>query len=390
MREAVARALANNPGIKAAKIDVDIERARRDAGALSTPYTLQAELENFSGTDNVSGFDFSETTVQVSKMLELGDKRQYRTDVGDAQVSLARVGTTVRELEVTANVSRRYAELLRRQEEIKLAAESVAINRRMLEIVQRRIAVGRASEAEQSSAAVALSRTELIGKRLEFELAGARVGLSTLWGSTAPAFTSVAGDIFLIPALPPYAELEARLAENPELLRISTLSRVQNAQRSLAQSTRRSDIVLSAGVRHLAGNDDFAMVLALSMPFGSSGRAEPRVRESDMSIAKMPMTREDRLLNLKAALFSFYQMLLATSNEYDTLHDQIIPEAERAVRFYERGFELGSYSLLELTASQERLLILRHEALEAAANYHLALIEIESLLGSTNPGGALQ
>jgi outer membrane protein TolC len=60
------------------------------------------------------------------------------------------------------------------------------------------------------------------------------------------------------------------------------------------------------------------------------------------------------------------------------------------VRFYERGFELGSNSLLELSAAQERLLILRSEALDAAASFHLTLIEIESLLGSTRPGGALK
>ena len=101
------------------------------------------------------------------------------------------------------------------------------------------------------------------------------------------------------------------------------------------------------------------------------------------------MTQEEQLLKLKSALFTFYQVLLATQNEYDTLRNQIIPEAERAVQFYARGFELGSYSLLELTAVQERLLALRGNALDAATSFHLTLIEIESLLGSINPGGAL-
>ena len=101
------------------------------------------------------------------------------------------------------------------------------------------------------------------------------------------------------------------------------------------------------------------------------------------------MAQEEQLLNLKSALFTFYQVLLATRNEYDTLRSQIIPEAERAVQFYQRGFELGSYSLLELTAVQERLLALRGNALDAATSFHLTLIEIESLLGSIDPGGAL-
>lgn len=390
LREAVSRALANNPGIKAANLDVDIQQAHREAGALGTPYTMQAEVENFSGTDSASGFDSAETTLQLSKVLELGDKRRYRTTLGDARVSLARVQAKVRELELVAEVSRRYAELLKRQERIKLAAESVEINRRMLSIVEKRVEVGRTSAAERSTAKVTLSRAELTGRRHALELTGAHVRLTTLWGSTTPDFTQVEGDVYSVPELPPFPELKARLADNPELIRIATTSRIDDAKRRLAESRRRPDIELSAGVRQLAAADDTALVVAFSMPFGSSGRADALVRAADVEAAKTPLGRQVRSLELEATLFELYQSLLASRNELDTLREYIIPEAARAVQFYERGFELGSYSLLELTAAHERLLTLRGEALDTAASCHLALIEIESLTGNSNPGGGLQ
>jgi len=390
LQEAVSRALANNPGIKATRLDVDIQQARRDASSLSTPYRLDTEIENFAGTDSVSGFESAETTLQVSKTLELGDKRQYRTELGDAEVGLARMDATVRELELAAEVSRKYAELLRKQEQLNLVAESVSISSRTLEIVQRRVSAGRASAAEESNANVELSRTELIGKRLQFEIAGLRFALASLWGSTNPEFTQARGVIGSMPALPDYPTLETRLAENPYLRRIATNGRMLDAQRRMAESRQSPDILLSAGLRHLAATDDVAMVVSFSMPFGSGGRAEPLIRESNLSISRIPMTQEEQFLKLQSALFGFYQVLLATRTEYDTLSNEIIPEAERAARFYERGFELGSYSLLELTAVQERLLALRGNALDAAASFHLTLIEIESLLGSISPGGALQ
>jgi cobalt-zinc-cadmium efflux system outer membrane protein len=390
LQDAISRALANNPGIRASRLDVDLQQARRDAGALSTPYRLDAEIENFAGTDSVSGLDSAETTFQVSKALELGDKRRYRTEVGDAEVSFALVEANLREVELTAEVSRRYAALLRAQGQLGIVAESIAISERTLDIVQRRVAAGRASEAEESTAKVAVARTKLLGKRLQFELAGLRVRLSSLWGDTAPNFDRVAGDIGITPRLPAYANLESRLSGNPDLRRIASDSRILTAKRMLAQSQQRPDLQLSAGVRHLAATDDVAMVVSLSMPFGSSGRAEPLVRESDVAIARTPVAQEEQLLKLQTALHSFYQNLLAARTEYDILKKQIIPEAEKAVHFYERGFELGSYSLLELTASQERLLALRGEALNAAASSHHTLIEIESLLGNLTPGGALQ
>jgi cobalt-zinc-cadmium efflux system outer membrane protein len=390
LQEAVSRALANNPGIKATRLDVDIQQARRDVGARSTPYRLVTDIENFGGTNSVSGFDATETTLRLSKTVQLGDKRQYRTELGDANVGLVQLDATVRELELAADVSRVYAELLRRQEQVNLVARSIAISNRTVEIVQRRVAAGRASEAEESTANVELYRIELIGRRLQFELAGLRYALSSLWGSTTPDFTQVVGDIGSIPPLPDYASLETRLAENPNLRKIVTNGRILDAQRRLAESQKSPDILLSAGVRHLAATNDAAMVVSFSMPFGSSGRAEPLVRESELSFSRNPMTQEAQLLKLQSALFGFYQGLLSSRMEYDTLNDQIIPEAERAVQFYGRGFELGSYSLLELTAVQERLLALRGDAVDAASSFHLTLIEIESLLGSNNPGGALQ
>jgi cobalt-zinc-cadmium efflux system outer membrane protein len=133
-----------------------------------------------------------------------------------------------------------------------------------------------------------------------------------------------------------------------------------------------------------------AMVVSINMPFGSKKRADSIVRASEIEISKVAMTQTNQLLHLQAALFSFYQALLAAHSELEILQNEIIPEAGRAVQFYERGFELGSYSLLELTASQERLLTVRGQALDAATSFHVALIEIESLLGSFNPGGALQ
>lgn len=390
LQDAVTRALAKNLDIRAATFDVDIERSRRQSGALPTPFKFDAEIENFLGTDSVSGVDSAETTLQVSRVLELGSKQRYRADLGDARVSLAQTDLAVSELELTAEVSRQFAGLLRTQSRIGMVAESVEISNRTLQIVQRRLAVGRASEAEQSSAIVALSRTKLIGERLRYEMASAQVKLATLWGSTDPDFTLAAGDIEALPLLPAYAEFKARLMDNPDIRKTISNRQVLNAKRRLAQSRRNPDIELSAGVRHLAATDDMAMVVGLSMPFGSASRAESFVSTADMEIAKSPLSQNQQQLNVQAALFGFYQTLLSMRSESNTLREEIIPEAERAVSFYERGFELGSNSLLELTAAQERLLTLRSEALDAAASFHLTLIEIESLLGNTRPGGALR
>jgi len=389
LQQAIAKAQANNPGIEAARINADIERARSDTLALGTPYRLEGDIENVAGTGELSGFDASETTLRLSKTLETGDKRTYRQELGDMRTQLATLEITVLETDLGARVSRRYAELLRQQETIILLGESVAIGRRTLAIVQKRVAVGVASEAEEASATVSLNRAELAGKRLDFEIVATRVGLASLWGTTQPGFTRVAGDIYSAPPLPQYATLKARLVDNPQIVRISTEARIRSAEQRVALSNQRADVEVSAGVRHLAASDDVAIVAGFSVPFGAKGRAEPLVRASNSDAARTALVHDGQVLELDASLRTLYQQLLASRTELIALREQIIPEAQRAVEFYEHGFELGSFSLLELTAAQERLLALRRDALDAATSFHLTLIDIESLLGSANPGGAL-
>jgi cobalt-zinc-cadmium efflux system outer membrane protein len=389
LQQATSKALANNPGIEAARLNADIERARSDALALGTPYKLEGEIENVAGSGELSGFDASETTLRLSKMLETGDKRTHRTRLGDMRSQLATLEITVRESNLAAEVARRYTELLRQQEAIDLLTESVAIAERTLEIVRRRVAVGRASEAEETSAIVALERADLAGQRLGFEIVATRVSLASLWGTTQPAFTRAAGDIYSVPAAPAYSSLQERLADNPLIARISTEALIRTAEQRVALSRQSANVEVSAGIRHLAESDDVALVAGFSVPFGAKTRAEPLVRESNSDIARTSLVRDGQVLQLEAALQSLYQQLLASRNELVTLRERVIPEAQRAVGFYERGFELGSFSLLELTAAQERLLAVRRDALDAATACHLTLIDIEGLLGSTNPGGAL-
>ena len=389
LQQALSKALANNPGIAAARIDADIERARSSTLSLGTPYRLEGDIENVAGSGEFSGFDASETTLRLSKTLETGDKREHRQNLGDMRSQLAMLEISMRESSLAAEVSRRYAQLLRQQEAIGLVEESMAIGQRTLDIVRKRVAVGKASDAEEASAVVSLARIELAGKRLDFEIVATRAGLATLWGDAEPAFAHAAGDIYSMPPLPQYSHFASRLAGNADVLRIETEARIRGAEQRIALADQRADVELTAGVRHLAAIDDVAMVVGFSVPFGTKGRGAAAVSEADSGIARTALDRNGQMLELQAAMRALFQQLLASRNELMTLREQILPEARRAVAFYERGFELGSYSLLELTAAQERLLALRRDALDAATSFHLTLIEIESLLGSANPGGAL-
>jgi cobalt-zinc-cadmium efflux system outer membrane protein len=390
LRQAVDKALASNPAIEAAGLTVDVQRAARDVAALGTQYQINTDVQDIFGTGVLEGFDGAETTVQLARTVELGNKRRYREELGNAQVAQAELGVTQQLLDVAAEVSRRYAQVLRSQQRLTLASETLSLNERTLDSVTRRYEVGRASEADRAFAQVAVSRVELIAQRLRYELDGEKARLAAMWAADAPDFSAVAGDLFRTPQIATFEQLADRLEGNVSLLQLDRQVAVNEAGRRLAESAKSPNLQLSGGVRHFSLIDETAFVVSFGIPLGNARRADPQVRSVDARATRLPLDRRSRELELRTQLYVGHTALLATRGQLDGLRERVLPEAEKAVTFYQRGYEIGSNSLLELLAAQQQLLEFRSEVLDLATQFHLALIDIETLLGNDRPGEALQ
>ena len=119
----------------------------------------------------------------------------------------------------------------------------------------------------------------------------------------------------------------------------------------------------------------------MSLPLGSGSRAAPGIESSRLLSDRQPLLYRQRQLELHASLYEIYQELLHALTASQTLHEQIVPEAEQALRGYEKGYRAGRYSLLELSDAQELLLDARLEAVMTASDFHNYRIEIERLTG---------
>ena len=390
LQEAVARALAANPGLKAAQFDVTVEQARRDYAALPTPLQIETQVENFAGSGVASSFGGAEVTLQLGKVIELGGKQRLRTELGEARVSLAELDRDIARLNVAAEVARRFVDVVIHQERVTLAREAIALIVQTNDIVRRRVEVGRTSDAQRMTTEITLAQARLGAERIQSELEAARVRLSTLWAQETPDFSSVAAELYRLPPTASFDDLRRGLENNPELGRFLDAAQIQEAQRRLAESGARPNLLAAAGVRHLGQVDDFGLVFSLSMPIGSATRAGPGVAEAQARVDQSPMNAEQRRLELSATLFGFFQQLSNARSEYMVLSGELLPQAEEAARLYQQGFELGSQTLLELSQAQNQLVALRVDQLAAASTFHRTLIEIDYLLGGTGPSGVSQ
>jgi outer membrane protein, heavy metal efflux system len=376
---AITEAIARNPQLQGFAHRLRAQEGRIESAALAPPLELRAELENFAGTGSASGIDLAEATLSLSRVIEMGNKRALRTGAAEAQRDDLDVERQAAQLDVVAEVTRRFVHVASDQEQLALTQRATRLAQSSLEAVQSRVTAGRAPDAELNRARVALARAHIEEEHAEHELLTSRRKLAAMWGSTEPSFSSVSGDLFRYPALPEFEALIDRVDRNPDFLRFASEARIRDAEVRLAQARARSDIAVSAGVRRLEATDDQALVVGVSVPLFARSRSRGAIKEAQALRSLSDSEQAARRVQVNAQLFEIYQEIRHAITEATMLRDSVLPETEAALRNTQLAFERGRYSYLEWTDAQRELIAAERDRIEASANAHLFFAEIERL-----------
>ena len=385
--QAIINVLERSPMLKAADYESKAAAARIRTAKQSPRFQGSIELENFAGSGLHSGSDTLETTLSLSKVLELGDKAKLRGELSYNKAMLLQNEQDSKRLDLLAETTKRFIEVVTDQQRLANANDSIDIAIRTKQVVEKRVKAGKSPTAELRRAKIALARSELKLKHAKHKLDSTRLKLVTLWGEmpreeSKISFTTAAANLFKIEQAPPFESLVTLLERNPDLVRFATEKRLAQSRSLLAKSAGQSDIEISGGVRHFNITDDTALVLSLNIPFGSSSRATSKIKEAEMMALRDPHVYQQRRLALYTTLFELHQEIKHSIDAVTTLRETIIPQAEHALQEYEKGYAVGRYSFLELTEAQQLLLDLKLEIVIAASDYHRYRIEIERLTGA--------
>lgn len=378
---AVQAALQRNPELAATHYALKADTARITQAGLRQNPQLSLELEDFAGTGNASALHSLQTTLSLSQVIELGDKRQRRVDVAQAGRDLGGVERQAQQLDLLAEVSRKFITVIEAQETITLAQRGVELAESSLQAIDARVQAARAPEAERSRARVALLRAQLERQHADGELNGARHALAAMWGSNTPAFTRAEAQLFELPETGSFAALAQRLQGNPDFLRFASETRLREAELRLAQSQARANLNVSLGLRRLAATDDVGLVAGFSVPLRLFDRNQGAIREAEFKREQTAATEQAARIKAEATLYALHQEFVASRTRAGTLRNEGLAQAQLALEQTRYGYERGRFSYLELAAARSELFELETAAVAAAAEAHRLLIEIERLTG---------
>lgn len=377
LTQALQVALLQNPNLQAFSYEVRAREAEAlQAGLVSNP-TLNVLVENAAGSGNFSGFDQSETTVQLSQRLELGDKRHLRRTSATLSKEIAGWDYKVQRLEVLTRVSKSFTHVLKAQQNFSLTAEGVQLAQKFLNAVSERVKAGKVAAIEKIKAEVALANMRMQKSRAEQELENVRRKLSVLWGNAEPKFELAQGDFFAISASPSATGFSA----NPRISKWSTALAHRQAELDVENSKAIPDLTLSGGYRRLEQTDDNALVFGLSVPLNWFNRNQGGIAKARHRLSKVEQEKRAEALKIQEALLKAHSEVSFSHAKVISIKTEVLPGAKKAFDAISEGYRFGKFGLLDVLDSQKTFFQVQNQYLDALADYHNAVAEVKRLTG---------
>lgn len=383
LRGAWAAALMHNPELAAFSWEVRAAEARTLQASLRPNPEIGVVVENIGGSGSFEGAEEAETTLGMRYLLELGGKRQKRTDLAELETEMAGWDYEMRRIEVLTEVELRFIEVLVAQRHLELARNNTDLSARVLDVVDKRIKSGAISPIEHDKQRVETISARVALERAQRNLTVVRHRLAATWGSRDPQFKSVSGALESIQPIPPIQALADLVSQNPDIARWAAEIAKRRAAVKLAESQAIPDLTTGVGVRHFKQSNDTALVLEISLPIPIFNRNQGNVLAAQFESAKAIQEQKKTEVRVQTALTGAYEEMAASYAEAVALRDEALPAAQRSFDRTQEGFKRGQFDYLDVLEVQRTLFRIRGQYVDALSTYHSAVAQVEGLIGQS-------
>ncbi len=379
LRDAIAATQARNPQLQSHALRAEALDHERDRAAKRPAPELGLEAENL-GLGNEA-----EYTLALSQVIELGGDRRARIGVADSRRQQQAAQRRIAELDLLAEVSRRFVAVATAEHQRQLAARALQLARDAEQAVTRQQRAGRAAAAELSRASATLARRQLTAGDTQQQLSAARLRLAAMWGDEQPGFDRVAADLLAVAPPAPLHELLATLSDQPDLALLASEQRLRDAELLLARAGASADPEWSLGLRHLEASGDNALVLGLSLPLFSPSRGRPGIAAATAERSAAEQRQAAAGIERRALLYALHGELRQAVSTVTTLRERVLPLLRDAQTQSREAYLRGRYSYQDWSAAQQQLLDVERELIDTASRAHQLRIELERLTGAPLP-----
>ncbi len=373
LEDAVAKAVAATPLVRAGEARIAAARAgRRQADVRPNP-SVTVEGENLIGTGSYGVFRQVEITATYSQPLERGGKRAARVALAEREIAVAETSARVARLELAATVERAFLDVLIADDVAKIADTRLTIEQGMQREALRRVRGYKDPLFVETRAGARVAEARIAMEAATKRQATARAALAAFWGGSG-AQLAVEGTLLVgVPAI-------ARLAVGDQALEEAATARAVAAVR-VEESRRVQDYTVSGGARFLRGTNDLAAVAGITIPLGRFDRNQGAIERARAERLLIEATAEAARFARRRRLAALQAEADAARNQAQMIVSEIYPRTTKALAQVRDGYVRGGFSFRDMQDAADAILRAQDQWLEAITKFRDLQTDIDRLTG---------
>ncbi|PYN28003.1 MAG: hypothetical protein DMD99_00780 [Candidatus Rokuibacteriota bacterium] len=370
--ELVARALVDNPDLKAARLEVDASAGRLQQAGLRPNPMLELGGQKALSPDN-------NLTVGISLPLDLNGRKEGRVGVAAREIETRRRQVAERERQVRAEVRMKAGELLAAQRNLRVTDELLGVNRSALDVVGTRVRHGAAPSLDEGLLLVEVNRLDANRQLAQSRVEIAALQLKLLAGMAPDASLTLKGELALPPlALDLVGATERAVSDRPDL----AVARSEAAMAAaMVKKEEAEGLTATGGTRpiqdvfHYFGGGVSIVLPLRNRNEGNVAAARAATRAAERRVEFAVLTVQQEV----GAAFTQYE---AARRSLDIYERGVRDLARRNLDVIRQAYQLGRGSLLDVIAEQRRLIDVENGYTDALKQVYDAAVGIERAVGT--------
>jgi len=379
--DAIKQTLDNSPELSSFPHQYKANEGKIKQSTLATRKEINLDLEDFAGTGDIGMINSLQSTLSVSWVLE-NELLSSRHDLAKNAKMLIESDEKIKRLELAGETAELFIQALALQEQFKIINQAISFSQSTVKEINKKVAAGKSFQAELLRAEAELSKQKLIIEDLKHEVKIAYRNLAAQWGKRDLDNAVLIGNLGINKVSISFDSLQAQLNQNPQINKIATLNKINQAKIDLAIAENKPRWKFMTGLRKFERTDDVALVAGFTLPIGGKNRDAGKIEEITAYMSADNSNHEALKITLETSLYGYYQLMMHNVHLAEILTEEIIPKLTQAQNKTYAAYLIGRYGYLDLKDVQDDLIDAQLTLLEAKLNFHLNKVKIESITGS--------
>ena len=378
----IQRTQAAHPQFKAYSALQRASRADVDTLSLAPPIILNGEADNLIGNGSYQQAAQAEYTLALSSVIELGGQRRARHQQALSAYELTDAQSKSRTLSLLSEVTRAYIATLASQERLRIAEESLRLNKQTLAVVEKRHQRGAAPKNDQLRAEAALERSASTVEQARLQLDNDIYRLTSYWMTSGEprGELSLTGNLFDLSTPPSqYPQLLNAVDDALVLQVYASKARLAEADSTLTQARIAGSIEWRVGITHFAESREEALSAAASIPLFSDSRGSSAASAARQRAVASEYEYQAHKRNVTQRLHTAWSALQQHAARVNTYQQKIIPLLKRAMDEVGQGYAQGRYRYQDWHIAREELIEAERQLISSASAALISRTLIEEL-----------